>query len=458
MSHIAIIDIGKTNAKLVLVHRETLEEVAVVTRPNTVIAGPPWPHFDIDGHWDFLRDGLATFHASHDICAISITTHGACAALIAQDGTLAAPILDYEHTGPDDMADAYDALRPPFSETGSPRLSMGLNLGAQLHWQFATDPGLLDRTHAIVTYPQYWGYRLTGALACDMSSLGCHTDLWNPTEARFSTLVDHLGIAAKIAPAQKSAHVLGTLLPEIAAQTGLSRSTPVVCGIHDSNASLLPHILGRAGPFSVVSTGTWVISMTIGGAHGALDPARDALINVSAMGEPVPSARFMGGREYDMMLAGKAAPFDASHMQEVARDGPILQPAVVTDSGPFRGQTHRWIGPEPEIGSPQRSVAVGFYLAMMTSECLGVTGHAGPIIVEGPFASNISFCTMLAAATGCPVQAAEGITGTSKGAALLVNSQQSPTDDAAITHFTPSGETSFTDYAARWRASARSAE
>jgi len=154
MSHIAIIDIGKTNAKLVLVHRETLEEVAVVTRPNTVIAGPPWPHFDIDGHWDFLLDGLTAFHASHDICAISITTHGACAALIAQDGTLAAPILDYEHTGPDDMADAYDALRPPFSETGSPRLSMGLNLGAQLHWQFATDPGLLDRTHAIVTYPQ----------------------------------------------------------------------------------------------------------------------------------------------------------------------------------------------------------------------------------------------------------------------------------------------------------------
>jgi len=65
--------------------------------------------------------------------------------LIAQNGTLAAPILDYEHTGPDDMADAYDALRPPFSETGSPRLSMGLNLGAQLHWQFAlglsADPG-----------------------------------------------------------------------------------------------------------------------------------------------------------------------------------------------------------------------------------------------------------------------------------------------------------------------------
>jgi len=451
MSHIAVIDIGKTNAKLVLVHRGTLEEIAVVKRPNTVIDRPPWPHFDVDDLWEFLLEGLAAFHISHGIDVISVTTHGACAALIANDGGLAAPILDYEHDGPDSLSDSYNALRPAFSETGSPRLSVGLNLGAQLHWQFATDPTLLDRTQAIVTYPQYWGYRLTGQQTCDMSSLGCHTDLWNPFEAQVSTLVEQLGIADKLAPARKSTDSLGTLLPEIADRTGLSRTTLVMCGIHDSNASLFPYVLGRTGPFSVVSTGTWVIAMTVGGSGNTLDPERDALINVSAMGDPIPSARFMGGREYEILLQGNAAAFDRGNIQEVAQNGPILRPAVVSDSGPFRGRTHSWIGTEPALGSPQRSVAVGFYLAMMTSECLSVTAHKGPIVVEGPFAGNESFCAMLAAATGCLVETANGVTGTSKGAALLADAQQGFANDPAVNRFAPDSDRTLIDYAERWR-------
>ncbi|BBU57155.1 hypothetical protein KU6B_34200 [Mameliella alba] len=155
--HVAVIDIGKTNAKLALVDPADLAEVAVITRPNTVRPGPPWPHFDTEGHWQFLLDGLRDFHSAHGISAISVTTHGACAALLDEKGRLAAPILDYEHDGPDDLSADYDALRPGFSETGSPRLGMGLNLGAQLHWMLQSDPGLRARTARIVTYPQYWG-------------------------------------------------------------------------------------------------------------------------------------------------------------------------------------------------------------------------------------------------------------------------------------------------------------
>ena len=36
MKHVAVIDIGKTNAKLALVEDGSLQEIAVVTRPNTV--------------------------------------------------------------------------------------------------------------------------------------------------------------------------------------------------------------------------------------------------------------------------------------------------------------------------------------------------------------------------------------------------------------------------------------
>ncbi|MGR3501038.1 FGGY-family carbohydrate kinase [Pseudaestuariivita sp.] len=451
MTHVAVIDIGKTNAKLALVHLETLKELAVLTRPNRVLPGPPWPHFDVEGIWDFLLGAMARFQKSHGIDAISVTTHGACAALIGHDGDLAAPILDYEHDGPAETAAAYDALRPPFAETGAARLPKGLNLGAQLHWQFAEDPGLRDRTMAVVTYPQYWGYRLTGAFACDVSSLGCHTDLWSPGSGTFSTLVESLGIADLIGAPRKGSDILGQLRPAIVDQTGLSPATPVYCGVHDSNASLLPHILRQTAPFSVVSTGTWVIAMSVGGAQKLLDPARDTLINVNALGNPVPSARFMGGREYDTILKGDAADYTQDNILAVAQEGPMLMPAIIPECGPFQNRRARWIGSEPAHGSIERTVATGFYLALMAAECLTLIGHKGTVIIEGPFAWNASFCAMLAAASGSMVEASGGTTGTSEGAALLAlpAGSQPPAAERRRTYHP--GSDALLRYAASWR-------
>jgi sugar (pentulose or hexulose) kinase len=333
-------------------------------------------------------------------------------------------MLDYEHSGPDSLADEYDALRPPFSETGSPRLRRGLNLGAQLHWMFATDRGLRARTQTIVTYPQYWGYRLTGVAATDLTSLGCHTDLWNPHKGRFSTLVDVLGLTGKLAPARPSADILGPILPEVAARTGLAPDTPVHVGIHDSNASLLPHVLGRDTPFSVVSTGTWVVAMSVGGAPTMLDPAQDTLINVNALGAPVPSARFMGGREYELAMAGRRGEPSSDDLQTVLDKRVMLLPALVQDTGPFQGRASRWLAEEPPIGSGTRAAAVAFYLALVTSRCLALIGHRGPVIVEGPFARNQPYLDMLSAAVRSPVIPAGSATGTSQGAALLAASVQ----------------------------------
>ncbi len=94
----------------------------------------------------------------------------------------------------------------------------------------------------------------------------------------------------------------------------------VYSGIHDSNASLLPHLKNYEPPFSVVSTGTWVIAMSIGGKQPELDPADDTLINVNAFGDPVMSARFMGGREYEMVIAISPVEPSDSEIEEVLRD------------------------------------------------------------------------------------------------------------------------------------------
>lgn len=450
--HIAVIDIGKTNAKLALVRMSDLAEIAVVTRPNTVLPGPPYPHFDVEGHWSFLLDGLGRFHARHGISAITVTTHGAAAALIAEDGTLAAPILDYEHDGPDRVRDAYDAIRPPFRETGSPRLAMGLNLGAQLHWQFHRDPGLRDRVWRVVTYPQFWAHRLTGVVATDVTSLGCHTDLWNPFSGTFSALPDALGIADKIAPPRKPGDVQGTILPEIAARTGLAPDTPVFCGIHDSNASLLPHLMTRRAPFSVVSTGTWVIAMAVGGAPVTLDPERDTLVNVNALGQAVASARFMGGREHDLALGAARPEPDAAQLREVLTRRIMLLPALVPETGPFAGASAAWYGAEPAPGSGQRSAAVGLYLALVTARCLELIGHRGSIVVEGPFARNRPYLWMLAEATASPVRAMTSATGTSQGAALLA-AADAPADRDTPTVPAPTPETRglLSAYADAWQ-------
>ncbi|MGB5865278.1 MAG: FGGY-family carbohydrate kinase [Sulfitobacter sp.] len=447
--NIAVIDIGKTNAKLALVDLQTLTEIAVVTRPNTVHSGPPWPHFDVEGHWTFLLDALGQFHRTHGIDGISITTHGACAALLRKDGSLAAAILDYEHSFPADVIAAYDAIRPPFELTGSPLLPGGLNLGAQLYWQFSEDTTLHERTASIVPYPQYWGHRLTGKIASDVASIGCHTDLWLPTKRRFSSLVESLGLTDKIAPVVQSTKRLGHITPDVAAQTGLSPSTPVAVGIHDSNASFYPHLLTQSGPFSVVSTGTWVIAMSSGSEAVQLDQTRDTLMNVNAIGAPLPSARFMGGREYEVIQQGQAAIATADDIAAVLRAGVMLLPAVEPSTGPFQGKRMRWVGAEPAVGTGQRSVALAFYLAMMTETCLELTGAQGPTIVEGPFAQNHPYLSMLATATDRPILQSRSETGTSIGAALLFGNSPAlePATPLEITH----SDVELHSYAIKWR-------
>lgn len=413
MQRVAVIDIGKTNVKLALVDTTRMAEVAVRKMPNTVIRTAPYPHFATEDHWDFILRALAELGPGID--AISITTHGATVVLTDAKGDLALPILDYEHDF--DAAD-YDSHRPPFAETGSPRLGMGLNVGAQLFWQFRDFD--TSRVAHILTYPQYWAMRLTGVAAVEATSLGCHTDLWEPGAGRFSALVDRMGWRALMPPLRRAGDVLGPILPEVAARTGLSPGTPVICGIHDSNASLYPHLSTHDGPFAVVSTGTWVVCMAVGAEARTLDPARDVLVNVDAHGRPVPSARFMGGREYEVIRRGRDLRATPEAVAAVLAREVMLLPAVEPGSGPFRGRTARWTA--PPASDAEEAAALAFYLALMTAECLGMIGARGATVVEGPFAANPEYLSMLAAATGREVLTGDdNSTGTAMGAALLAD-------------------------------------
>ena len=446
---IAVLDIGKTNAKVVVLDAETGAEIAAAKMANTVLKDGIYPHYDVEALWSFMLDAFRRFAREPGFEAISITTHGASAALLAADATLAMPVIDYEHEYPQAIRDAYTALRPPFSETYSPRQTMGLNIGAQLHYQKTAFPDDFAKVAAIVTYPQYWAARLTGVAANEATSLGCHTDLWNPKTGQYSTLVDRLGIRDLMAPIRSAFDTLGPLRPDIVKEIGIS--VPVYCGIHDSNASLLPHLVAREAPFAVVSTGTWVVNFGVGGDLEHLDPRRDALANVDAYGRAVPSSRFMGGREFEILSAeiGKISNEAATAaLPTVISDQIMLLPNVTPGSGPFPGCRSRWVN--AAAASPvQRYAAACLYLALMNQACLDLIGARGPVIVEGPFAANEVYLALLAALTKRQVIALPGSTGTSQGASLLTGVKPAATKE---TRFAPADIAGLDAYRAAWYA------
>lgn len=446
---VAVIDIGKTNVKVAIFDLVTQTECDRLSTANTVLQTVPYPHFDIEALWLFIVDSMRELRTRHSIDAISITAHGASAALLDASGELALPVLDYEYEGPQSLASEYGGLRPSFTETGSPRLPAGLNLGAQIYWQSKTFPAAFANVKWIVTYPQYWAFRLSGVFATEVTSLGCHTDLWDFKKRDYSGLVYRMNWQHLMPPTRQASDLLGPLLPDIAKTTGLKPSTPIFCGIHDSNASLYPHLRAVKAPFCVVSTGTWVVCMAVGGREIVLDAERDTLVNVNAFGDAVPSARFMGGREYQTLFEPLQDAPNLADIKIVLQQSSMVLPSVSAGSGPFPNQPMKWLN-DKGLKRQQRQIAASFYLALMTATCLSLIGAQGPTVIEGPFAENLNYLQMLSAATGRPVftDTAKG-TGTTKGAALLCLPDS---ESASSLRSIPPAELNFDKYAEEWNA------
>ena len=71
--HVAVIDIGKTNAKVALVDLETQTEIALRRTPNTVLRDGPYPHYDIwlDEETNLLF-GIVTRTDDHAMAALPL--------------------------------------------------------------------------------------------------------------------------------------------------------------------------------------------------------------------------------------------------------------------------------------------------------------------------------------------------------------------------------------------------
>jgi sugar (pentulose or hexulose) kinase len=280
--------------------------------------------------------------------------------------------------------------------------------------------------------------------------MGAHSDMWDPRALTWSSLVKRLNWERFLAPLRPAFDVLGPVKPGLARRLGLSAETAVLCGIHDSSASLLPHVIEKDPPFTVVSTGTWTIIFAVGGDLDRLDPKRDTLANVTAFGDPVPCARFMGGREFEKLVDGSPAePTDADIKRVIDRRIMAL-PTFAPGVGPFPEGRGRWTH-RPETLSPgERAAAASLYLALVTATSMVCTAADGPTIVEGPFAANRVYSAALAALTGRPVLPSGATGGTTRGATYLLDRTRRlpPTEAAPAAPLTEEG---FPGYAEEWR-------
>jgi sugar (pentulose or hexulose) kinase len=470
-----VLDIGKSNARLMLIAADgAVRRAACVNNESVRDATHGFLALGVGRLQDWLLREVPGLLAGEVPARVSVTTHGAAFCAIDDDG-LVLPPIDYEWDGYDGVTAAFDASLANFAHHGTPRLGQGLNGGRQIDFVHRRWPGLARRIRYWLPYAQYWSWWLSGEACTEVSSLGCHTGLWAPAEGRYSDWAVARGIAERFAPLRRAWDVVGTLRPALARAWSLPSGIEITAGVHDSNACLARHL--RAHPLAtVVSTGTWCIVMAPGADATRLAPERDELVNVAVDGRGVPTARFMGGREFAALCAG-ADPALATprSLAEVAREGWTALPSFAEAGGPFAGRPGRILhrGAVVDAGVVAVPERLRPALATIYCACLGallVDDLAGPdaatmvvpVILEGPLALNLAYGPAMAALLPSrPVlRSTDPLEGTARGAWMLAHwdSQVEPVSgDAALRPVTcddPALAQAVRAHAQAWRASA----
>jgi sugar (pentulose or hexulose) kinase len=343
--------------------------------------------------------------------------HGACVVSLKADGTPAVPIMDYTSEPAEEIVTAYRRVMPGFAESYSPYLPMALLHAVQLFWQQQEMPKEFAEAKTILPLMQYIAFALGGKAVTEVSSMSCQSHLVDMRTGEPSALSVSQGWADKFAPAAKAWDAIGQFK-----NSSFQGAGNILSGVHDSNANYLRYLAGGQKHFTLLSTGTWIISFDTDADMMQLDHARDIVANKDVFGRTVACSRFFGGKEFEIIAKradGSRATLAA--VTELVRKGIMALPSF-TDSGgpvPNTGSKGKIMGPIPDTDEARASIA-SLYCALMMSESLDALHSNHAIIVDGPFSQNEVFLTLLASLR--PKQsifASQLRDGTATGAACL---------------------------------------
>jgi sugar (pentulose or hexulose) kinase len=418
---VAVLEVGRTEVKLLAItpHGRLL---SVRSAPNEVRTGDPYPSCNTEHIWRWMMAALADLGERFTIRAIVPTSYGSTAALV-DAADLVLPILDYAAEPSADVAAAYAEIAPWFEECHCPIEPAGLTLGRQLFWLSRAFPDEFGRTRWILPFAQYWAWGLAGVPACEVTSLGAQTQLWNPRLRDFSSLVQRQGWAAKFPPLRNAWDVLGPLQFEVATKCKLPVDIPVLCGIHDGSANLVRYLAAGVRDFTLVSTGSRSIALQPQLSLDQLDALRDTVAHTDLLGRPVAGARFTGGGEYAALAGAEpgAARAELADVEALVAAGTMALPSLTPSDGPFpdSGPQARIVGRVPE-SSRVRAALASLYLALLANLGLDLLRSRGQLIIDGAFADDPLFAGLLAALRpGQPVAVSFERQGAAQGAALL---------------------------------------
>lgn len=306
---IAVFDVGKTNKKLLLFdeHYNVVFERSAKFLESVDDDGDPCENIES------LR--LSVFDSLHqvfrlkefDVKAINFASYGASLVYLDKDGMPLTPLYNYLKDYPielrDNVYDKYGGITRFALETASPTLG-SLNAALQLYRVKKQKPDIFENIRYALHLPQYLSFLVSGQYYSDMTSIGCHTAMWDYKNNSYHNWLHAEGLSAKLAPITSGTDTFEATFPGSNYRVG--------AGLHDSSAALIPYLINFKEPFILISTGTWCITLNpfSGNDLSYEELQKDCLFYMTYDGIPVKASRVFAGQEHEIQAKRIANYFD----------------------------------------------------------------------------------------------------------------------------------------------------
>lgn len=424
---VAVLDVGKTNKKVILFDRSFCvlaeERTSIETRDHNGIEVE-----DTDALMTWFRGALKRLSSEYDIRVIAVCAHGATFALIDEIGRLAHPVISYTASQGSEVQEefynVFGSRQQLHKETCTADIGF-CNMAKVLYYVKTRMPETWNRCRHGLFYAPYLGFELTGKMGREPTFQGNHTYFWDFEHETWSELGKSLAVDDLFGlPISRPWDLLGTVKPELADECGLAPDCKVSLGIHDSNANYLPYLARGYDDFLLNSTGTWFVLMR-GSDTVTLDDAEiehRVFFNMDALGRPIRTLLMTGGMDYDEFLSFTECE-DESDIEAAARvvnaRDLFVVPGVLPGGTAFPAATPRvqhgdtaytLADLRQQEGTPfthlgqdyPAALNLGLVLATAANLRWCGAGEGTTVFIEGGFAHNTAYCRLLGAL--CPGQ------------------------------------------------------
>ena len=380
-----VLDIGKTNVKLTFVDSIDNKTIKFFTTKQKNIYRHGIKILNSNSIFEWALKKITYIGRKHNLDKFVCTAHGTSIALISYDDKELLACTDYEYKF-DKLFNSYKKIAPKFNESFSPFLENGLNIGQQIYYLYKRKQKLIKETKYILNYPQYIVWKLTSGFSSEISYVGCHTHLWDFKRNKLSSFVKKIKLEKKFPKIRKAWDTIG--------QRKIGESNlKIINGIHDSNASYLYFKNSDIKNFTLVSTGTWYIIFNQKTPLKNLNPSLDMLANIDVFGKPVPTMRFMGGREYDHLMGVFKISNKTRAIKNFSFHDYLIYPSYASGGGFSINKIN--IGFYEGLNKGQIYYLICLYISFVINFCLNQMKSSNTIILDGPITKNITIMKIL---------------------------------------------------------------